>query len=95
MSCGNGQPMKIVFIDTQCMEIDIASFKFVVQRLTEKDFVVGTELMYGGSAPKRRAMELSKVGEWAIKSSVLSKEASFKEFDGLLKEIPPLDELLR
>ena len=87
--------MKIVFIDTQYMETDVVSFKYVVQRLTGKDFVVGTELMYGGSSPKRRTTEPSRVGEKAVGSSVLSKGASFKEFDGLFEELPPSDELLR
>ena len=94
MSRGNGQQVKIVFIDTYYIETDVASFKYVVQRLTGKDSVLGTEPMCGGSAPKRRAAEPSGVSERAVGSSVLFRGVSFKEFDELLVELPPLDELL-
>ncbi|KAI8552312.1 hypothetical protein RHMOL_Rhmol06G0256900 [Rhododendron molle] len=80
MSRGNvSGPVKVVYIETKHVETDATSFKSVVQRLTGKDSKVGVEQTTGG---ERRAANLSR-------------GASFKEFDRLLMELPPFDELYR
>ncbi|KAG5545937.1 hypothetical protein RHGRI_018187 [Rhododendron griersonianum] len=80
MSRGNvSGPVKVVYIETKYVETDATSFKSVVQRLTGKDSKVGVEQTTGG---ERRAANFSR-------------GASFKEFDRLLMELPPFDELYR
>ncbi|KAF7141333.1 hypothetical protein RHSIM_Rhsim06G0184700 [Rhododendron simsii] len=76
------KPMKIVFIETKYVKTDVTSFKSVVQRLTGKNSKVGVEQTTGGLGDERRAANLSR-------------GASFKEFDKLLMELPPFDELYR
>ena len=82
--------MRIVFIDTQYVETDVTSFKSVVQRLTGKDSMVGVE----PPLAKRRGVKPSGVGDQsAVWTSFFSRVVSFKDFDRLLMELPPLDEL--
>ncbi|XP_058217592.1 VQ motif-containing protein 1-like [Rhododendron vialii] len=83
MSRGNVSGLvKVVYIETKYVETDATSFKSVVQRLTGKDSKVGVEQTTSGLGAERRVANLSRL-------------ASFKEFDRLLMELPPLDELYR
>ncbi|XP_019153889.1 PREDICTED: VQ motif-containing protein 1-like [Ipomoea nil] len=79
-------PLKVVIISTQYVETDARSFKSVVQRLTGKDSTAAAtknEHHYGG------------VVAAAESNPPLSRGLSFKDFDKLFKELPPVDELYR
>nr|GLL47193.1 VQ motif-containing protein 1-like [Ipomoea trifida] len=83
---GAGGPLKVVIINTQYVETDARSFKSVVQRLTGKDSTaadIKTEHHYGGGMAA------------AASNPSLSRGLSFKDFDKLFKELPPVDELYR
>ncbi|KAL0328351.1 UNVERIFIED_CONTAM: VQ motif-containing protein 1 [Sesamum calycinum] len=75
-------PVKVVIINTQYIETDAVSFKSVVQSLTGQD-----------SAAAERPRIQSGAGVSYDASPVLSRGMSFKEFERMLKELPPLDEL--
>ena len=79
------EPTKIVFINTEYVETDAASFKSVIQRLTGKDATVG--IKSGDGVVGSRA-EMGGGG-------VLKRGVSFKDFDRLLRELPNLEELYR
>ncbi|XP_031097056.1 VQ motif-containing protein 1-like [Ipomoea triloba] len=82
---GAGRPLKVVIINTQYVETDARSFKSVVQRLTGKDSTaadIKKEHHYSG-------------GMAAASNPPLSRGLSFKDFDKLFKELPPVDELYR
>ncbi|XP_021288283.1 VQ motif-containing protein 10 [Herrania umbratica] len=96
------EPMKVVIINTKYIETDATSFKSVVQELTGKDAIV----MSNPSKPKSRfykeqinkreekeGIPAAGVGS-SRGGSILMKNLSFKEFDRLLKEMPPVDDLL-
>lgn len=91
MSRRNAEPVKITFINTQYVETDATSFKSVVQKLTGKDSTIAAE-------PKlvrvRSKVGMSRGGTGGVGSG-LSRGMSFKDFDRLLTELPPLDELYR
>ncbi|KAK9266466.1 hypothetical protein L1049_000064 [Liquidambar formosana] len=91
MSGGSRNPVKIVIINTQYVETDSNSFKSVVQRLTGKDSTVLGEPMSESSFPSNRTAR----SEGIQSGSRLSRDLSFKEFDRLLRELPPMDELYR
>ncbi|KAH6780806.1 hypothetical protein C2S52_012043 [Perilla frutescens var. hirtella] len=82
MGSGNGGAVKVVIINTQYIETDAVSFKSVVQKLTGKDATV---------AAKRRRIEVAS--GFSKAAPVLERVISFKDFDRMLKELPPLDEL--
>ncbi|CAI9787694.1 unnamed protein product [Fraxinus pennsylvanica] len=84
----NGQPVKVVIINTQYVETDATSFKSVVQRLTGKDAVVAADSSSTAKKPPRSETS-------TISPPVFSRGMSFKDFDRMLKELPPLDELYR
>ncbi|KAK4750680.1 hypothetical protein SAY87_004162 [Trapa incisa] len=83
------EPLKVVIIDTQYVEMDAESFKSVVQRLTRKDSTVNfnsKQCMNAGVVPppcsgftgaESWAVNVSEGGGWWI-----------REFDLLLKEMP-------
>ncbi|KAL0406642.1 UNVERIFIED_CONTAM: VQ motif-containing protein 1 [Sesamum latifolium] len=73
-------PVKVVIINTQYIETDAVSFKSVVQSLTGQD----------SAAPRIQA---GAGVSYDASSPVLSRGMSFKEFERMLKELPPVDEL--
>lgn len=81
---GAGRPLKVVIINTQYVETDARSFKSVVQRLTGKDST---------AADIKKEHHYS--GGMAASNPPLSRGLSFKDFDKLFKELPPVDELYR
>ncbi|KAG6397878.1 hypothetical protein SASPL_139328 [Salvia splendens] len=84
MRGGERSGVKVVIINTEYVETDAVSFKSVVQRLTGKDATV---------AESRPGNEAAATGFW--KAPGLDKMMSFKDFDRMLKELPPLEELYR
>ncbi|CAL0306208.1 unnamed protein product [Lupinus luteus] len=100
---------KIVQIETQYIETDAINFKDVVQSLTGKNsstawvgnggFVAikeGThEHEEGVSSKKKEGATFDGKKNSVTSSMVLLKNMySFKDFDGLLSDLPPLEELL-
>ncbi|KAK6157447.1 hypothetical protein DH2020_011695 [Rehmannia glutinosa] len=83
MGGGSRDPVKVVIINTQYVETDAVSFKSVVQRLTGKDSTAAADAAEGRKRLKSR------------NEPVLNRGMSFKDFDKMLKELPPLDELVR
>jgi len=79
--CSRG-PVKVVIINTQYVETDATSFKSVVQKLTGKDSDTS-----GAKAERKRH---DNVG---TERSFLMRDVSFKEFDRLLREMPPINDL--
>ncbi|KAI3457557.1 hypothetical protein Pfo_014220 [Paulownia fortunei] len=88
MGGGNRGPVKVVIINTQYVETDAVSFKSVVQRLTGKDSTVVA------AAEQQRFQSKNEVSGYN-NAPVLGRGMSFKDFDRMLKELPPLDELYR
>ncbi|XVF18330.1 hypothetical protein REPUB_Repub11eG0012400 [Reevesia pubescens] len=94
------QPMKIVIINTKYVETDATSFKSVVQELTGKDSRV---IRSNSSKPMRSRFYQEQInkkeegfppGVTSRGDSILMKNLSFKEFERLLKEMPPVDDSL-
>ncbi|KAG8386532.1 hypothetical protein BUALT_Bualt03G0158200 [Buddleja alternifolia] len=83
-------PVKVVIINTQYVETDAVSFKSVVQRLTGKDSTAAVE-------PPRFQPKSNNTTTEVVSGNgtppFLSRGMSFKDFDRMLKELPPLDEL--
>lgn len=77
-------PVKIVIINTQYVETDATSFKSVVQKLTGKD----SDILDAKVQRKRHDHKSGVEGR-----SFLMRDVSFKEFDRLLSEMPPLNDL--
>ncbi|CAK9160282.1 unnamed protein product [Ilex paraguariensis] len=92
MSGGTREPVKVVIINTQYIETDAVSFKSVVQRLTGKDSIVEVE---SSSSTGRKTSRVGAPAKISGGDSFFSKELSFKDFDRLLMEMPPLEELYR
>lgn len=90
MSRRNAEPVKITFISTEYVETDATSFKSVVQKLTGKDSTIAAEPKSG-----RVRSKVGSTGGTGGVGSGLSRGMSFKDFDRLLTELPPLDELYR
>ncbi|XP_047963548.1 VQ motif-containing protein 1-like [Salvia hispanica] len=84
MRGGERSGVRVVIINTEYVETDAVSFKSVVQRLTGKDAAAAAESRPGIG---------NEAGFW--KAPGLEKMVSFKDFDRMLKELPPLDELYR
>nr|GMD08588.1 VQ motif-containing protein 1-like [Ipomoea batatas] len=79
--------VKVVVINTQYIETDARSFKSVVQSLTGKDSPAESTVAPPG---------LNGSGEGTAEiSSTLSRGLSFKDFDHLFMNLPPLEELYR
>ncbi|GMJ10018.1 hypothetical protein like AT1G78410 [Hibiscus trionum] len=99
------EPMKVVIINTEYIETDAMSFKSVVQELTGKDSRVTSNPPRPRSRFYREEIKKKEqaggirpgVGVGSTSSrpgeSVLMKNLSFKEFERLLKEMPPVDDL--
>lgn len=95
---GNANPVKVVIINTQYIETDVASFKSVVQELTGKDSKVAVSpnsadnlFRYSSKGGKQRA-----VPERSRCEPVLRTDASLcrdEWFNRLTKEMPSVDEL--
>ncbi|XWS10780.1 hypothetical protein CRYUN_Cryun38cG0027200 [Craigia yunnanensis] len=89
------EPMKIVIINTKYVETDATSFKSVVQELTGKDSRVTRSRFYQEHINKKEEGIPSGVGSTSRSGdSILIKNLSFEEFERLLKEMPPVDDLL-
>lgn len=92
MAGGRRDGVKVVIINTQYVETDATSFKSVVQRLTGKESSVPSAV-----TPSREQQRLQPDGRVSRNEMepVLSRGLSFTEFDRMLKELPPLEELYR
>ncbi|KAL6529767.1 hypothetical protein OROGR_015390 [Orobanche gracilis] len=91
MGSGRRDHVKVVIINTQYVETDAVSFKSVVQSLTGKN---STAAAVGVHHEHERLQSRNDVLGYR-NGPVLNREMSFKDFDRLLKELPPLDELYR
>lgn len=103
------EPVRVVIINTQYVETDVRSFKSVVQEFTGKDSAPPgnsdhKHLKRGLSRKltsmdeiraKRVRLDVSDTVPHAGGDQVLMRDLSFKEFEGLLKEMPSMDELYR
>ncbi|KAJ1434253.1 hypothetical protein SESBI_05600 [Sesbania bispinosa] len=99
----NRGPVKVVIINTQYVETDATSFKSVVQKLTGKDsneLAAAAEAEAGGKAQRKRhnneggdGVEVPAAGG-ALRRSFYMRDVSFKDFDRLLSEMPPINDLL-
>lgn len=90
MDCKNRKPVKVVIIGTQFIETNPLSFKSVVQSLTGKDSCVAwVEESSYKSRKRRRTVEKSGGNAAAMQS----KCRSFKDWDRLMLELPPADDL--
>ena len=95
MSGCNREPVKVVIINTHYVETDAVSFKSVVQKLTGKDSTVAEGKEKDSKILKER-MERMEANTWSGSGgnkAALMKNLSFKEFDKLLREMPPMYEL--
>ncbi|XP_061354841.1 VQ motif-containing protein 1-like [Gastrolobium bilobum] len=96
VGCNRG-PVKIVIINTQYVETDATSFKSVVQKLTGKDsdpLASEAEGKAQRERHKRHGVEVPDAVSDLRRSSFLMRDVSFKEFERLLNEMPPLNELI-
>lgn len=94
MSSGgcNREPVKVVIINTQYVETDATSFKSVVQKLTGKDSeVMGSKGQRKKYDDNRGGVDVPSAGGFG--KSFLMRDVSFKEFDRLLSEMPPINDL--
>ncbi|XP_073158467.1 VQ motif-containing protein 1 [Henckelia pumila] len=82
--------VKVIIINTQYVETDATSFKSVVQRLTGKES--SSAVASAGRGQQRFQRDSTRV---PYAEPVLSRGLSFTEFDRMLKELPPLEELYR
>ncbi|XP_047307479.1 VQ motif-containing protein 10-like [Impatiens glandulifera] len=90
-------PVKVVIIDTQYVETDACNFKSVVQQLTGKDATAASQAKYCAAKLASRSSSggiVAGAGGSCGEESFLSRGLSFKHFDGLLMDLPHLDELL-
>ncbi|KAL4598591.1 hypothetical protein ACB092_11G069700 [Castanea dentata] len=95
MSGCNREPVKVVIINTRYVETDAMTFKSVVQNLTGKDSTVAEGKEKDSKILKER-MERTAAKTWSGSGgnkAVLMKNLSFKEFDELMREMPPMYEL--
>ncbi|KAE8680060.1 putative Pectin lyase-like superfamily protein [Hibiscus syriacus] len=86
------EPVKVVIINTKYVETDATSFKSVVQELTGKDSEVTSNPLRRRSRfyheeINKKEVQVARVG------SASSRSGEFKEFERLLKEMPPADDL--
>ena len=85
------KPPKVVIINTQYVETDSGSFKHVVQKLTGKDSTVDVDDNDNGGRVPTRPPSNKSSALWS--SGCLTRDVSFKDFERLLRETPPMDEL--
>ncbi|KAJ1425239.1 hypothetical protein SESBI_11176 [Sesbania bispinosa] len=89
------KPVKIVIIDTQYVETDAMSFKSVVQKLTGKDSDhVAPDITEARKAKRERHSNVGVVDVPCAytQGSFLIMDSSLKEFEKLLREMPPLND---
>lgn len=85
---GGRRGVKVVIINTQFVETDARSFKSVVQSLTGKDSVIPA-----AQPPPSQRFLGGGGGVSDGSGPVFSRGMSFKDFERMLNELPPLDEL--
>ncbi|XP_059441900.1 VQ motif-containing protein 10-like [Corylus avellana] len=86
---GSGRkPMKVVIINTHYVETDATSFKSVVQKLTGKDSTLANDPEESESRIHFRERMATTRSSSSVQ--ILMRNSSFKEFDRLLREVPPL-----
>lgn len=85
---GGSRAVKVVIINTQFVETDARSFKSVVQNLTGKDSTIPA-----AQPPPQRFHAGAGAGDFCNSGPVFSRGMSFKDFERMLNELPPLDEL--
>lgn len=90
MDCKNRKPVKVVIIGTQYIETNPLSFKSVVQSLTGKDSCVAWVEESSYKSRKRRRTVDKSSGDAAAE---LSNCRSFNDWDALMLELPPAEEL--
>ncbi|KAJ9691026.1 hypothetical protein PVL29_013274 [Vitis rotundifolia] len=90
MDCKNQKPVKVVIIGTQYIETNPLSFKSVVQSLTGKDSCVAWIEESSYKSRKRRRTVDKPSGDAPAE---LSNCRSFNDWDGLMLELPPAEEL--
>lgn len=96
--------MKVVIINTKYVETDAMSFKDVVQKLTGKDSRVAYEVQQPPPPPpvsnfngmRSSTMTNSNSNPVGLmsrgNSSVMMRNISFKEFERLFRDMPPMEE---
>lgn len=89
----NGEPVKVVIINTEYVQTDAVSFKSVVQKLTGKDSTVAADAQKQRRFQSRNH-EVAAAG-FNTAPPGLDRVMSFKDFDRMLKELPSIDELYR
>ncbi|KAE8124586.1 hypothetical protein FH972_019453 [Carpinus fangiana] len=87
---GSGRkPMKVVIINTHFVETDATSFKSVVQKLTGKNSTLANDQEESESRIRFRE-RMAKTRPSTSSVQILMRDSSFKEFDRLLRQMPPL-----
>ena len=96
----NREPVKVVIIATQFIEANPMSFKSVVQSLTGKDSCVSwvEESSYKSRKRSRSAEKSSGGGDTADMAAAAAVkfsryQSSFQDWDGLMLELPPPEEM--
>ncbi|KAL9160426.1 hypothetical protein ABFS82_08G199000 [Erythranthe guttata] len=87
---GSKDAVKVVIINTEYVETDARSFKSVVQNLTGKDSIISAS---AAADQQPLPMRQPAVRSNASRAPVLSRGMSFNEFERMIKELPPFDEL--
>ncbi|KAI9073877.1 hypothetical protein K1719_044149 [Acacia pycnantha] len=101
MSGGRGhskEPVKVVIISTKHVQTDAGSFKSVVQKLTGKDSQHEEEAedsyrKQGSVILDAKAQSHHHEVSGSGSSRVLIRDLSFKEFDRMFREMPPIHEI--
>ncbi|KAL8255171.1 hypothetical protein R6Q59_033392 [Mikania micrantha] len=88
-----GDLVKVVIINTEYIETEANSFKYVVQQLTGRDssnsaFSLNHRLSCGGGNDGGGVKE----GCGGMSSSLLKKGMSFRDLDKLILELPSMDD---
>ncbi|XP_054814182.1 VQ motif-containing protein 1 [Prosopis cineraria] len=94
------EPVKVVIISTQYVQTDAGNFKSVVQKLTGKDSHDHDDQVEeepASSSASRKAINSSEAKAEShhheVSGSVFIRDVSFKEFDRMLREMPPIHEI--
>ncbi|KAK7324433.1 hypothetical protein VNO77_27969 [Canavalia gladiata] len=90
--CNRG-PVKVVIINTQYVETDATSFKSVVQKLTGKDSDDLAEKTQRNRQINSQGVVQVPATTVGLGRSFFMRDVSFKEFDRLISEMPPLNDL--
>ncbi|KAK4285771.1 hypothetical protein QN277_002421 [Acacia crassicarpa] len=94
------EPVKVVIISTKHVQTDAGSFKSVVQKLTGKDSQHEDEEEAEDSSRKQGSVILEAKAQshhhevsGGGSSRVFIRDLSFKEFDRMFREMPPIHEI--